>query len=157
MVARMVCARGLLALVAVALLGGCGGGGGESGVPCDWPDYCGPPTAREMLTEILARARLEMPGQGIELADLQLIELHVPRCLEPTLENGAGKHVCKVIFPGTLHRAQGHLGEDGGGPAPRGSADAKRALAHHRAGAGELPVWVIGTWQSLSEGDHHGE
>jgi hypothetical protein len=52
-----------------------------------------------MLTEILARAQLEMPGQGIELADLQLIELHVPRCLEPSLENGAGTHVCKVIFP----------------------------------------------------------
>jgi len=97
-VAKKASVRGLLVLATFALLLGCGGGGGGK-TSCTWPDDCGPPTAREMLEEILVRAQMEVPGDGIDMLDLQLIELHVPRCQDPNLTNGAGRHVCDVVFP----------------------------------------------------------
>lgn len=138
--ANEVYARGFLALAAFALLVGCGGGGGKT--PCTWPDDCGPPMAREMLEEILARAQLEVPGEGIEPADLQLIELHVPRCLDPGLTNGAGRHVCDVIFPAPCAELRGIWENTEGNTLP---ADPTARREHWHTIAQELESFPSGS------------
>ena len=67
--------------------------------PCNWPDFCGPPLAREMLDEIAARAQQEIPKQTID-PDVQIRILdRVHQCKSPFLRNQAGTHVCDLKNP----------------------------------------------------------
>lgn len=64
---------------------------------CNWPEFCGPPMAREMLDEIAARA--DAAAGDMDPADLQIIHERVDVCRLPDLRNKKGKHVCELKTP----------------------------------------------------------
>jgi hypothetical protein len=94
---------GLLALLLVGLaLTGCQSGSPVPPPPgniCNWPDYCSPKTARDMLGEIKQRADADYVKGSINLADLDRVQDAVAAALSPDLKNAVGRHVCHLQQP----------------------------------------------------------
>lgn len=110
--------RGLLLVLALALLGACSSSGVQNappvckpvsdpcapgGVPrahpCNWPDYSPSINARQLLTEISNLVQVDFDAGRIDGDLKRRVDDAILRCSSPDLTNTAGRHVCDLQDP----------------------------------------------------------